>query len=83
MTPILLTADIYMQLIQQGYSFLLLKDAVKKDGTLDIVYEPVRNTPLGNKYSCTSISDEMVKHFLGSTGNAFRIYIEAPEAIAA
>lgn len=83
MSRILLTADFYLQLVQEGYSFLLLKDAVSNDGFMDIVYEPVRNTPTGNKYSCTSITDEMVKHFLGGATTAVRIYIEVPEAMAA
>jgi hypothetical protein len=83
MMPTLLTINLYQQLVKEGYSFLLLKDAVKKDNAMDIVYEPVRNTPSGNKYSCTSIADEMVRHFLRDSASTIRVYIEIPEAMAA
>lgn len=78
-----LTQNLYDQLLEEGYEFLLLKDVIKKQNIIEIVYEPLKKTPAGTQYSLTSMKDDMVKGLTGSASSAgshIQIFIETPEA---
>lgn len=75
-----LTQNLYDQLLEEGYEFLLLKDVIKKQNIIEIVYEPLKKTPTGTQYSVTSMMDDMVKGLTGSASSHIQIFIETPEA---
>lgn len=75
-----LTQSLYDKLVEEGYEFLLLKDVIRKQHIIEIVYEPLKKTPAGTQYSCTSIKDDMVKNLTFDNNSHIRIFIEAPQA---
>jgi hypothetical protein len=75
-----LTQHLYDKLIQDGYEYLLLKDVIQKQNTIEIIYEPLKNTPAGTQYSCTSIKDDMVKGLTQNTAGHIKAFIEEPAA---